>query len=200
MESVESKILTQIRKFQKGQLMFLEDFNRLGSPEAIRVAMHRLENEKTITRVSQGIYVRPKLNRLLGVVMPTAEEVAKAIAKRDRIKIVPAGTYALNALGLSTQIPMKIVFLTDGSPREIKVGNRTIKFKIVTQKNLLAKGDISSLVIQALKEIGKDSLTQVEENKIVGLLKKEDKKDLKHDILLAPVWIQKIMNKALNND
>jgi len=89
--------------------------------------------------------------------------------------------------------------LTDGSPRVIKVGKRTIKFKKTTPKNLLAKGKISRLVIQALKEIGNGKVTEEEEQKIVALLRKEDEKDLKHDIALAPVWIQKIMKKALND-
>ena len=89
--------------------------------------------------------------------------------------------------------------LTDGSPRVIKVGKRTIKFKKTTPKNLLAKGKISRLVIQALKEIGNGKVTEEEEQKIVALLRKEDEKDLKHDIALAPVWIQKIMKKAPND-
>jgi fumarylacetoacetate (FAA) hydrolase family protein len=92
---------------------------------------------------------------------------------------------------------MNIVMLTDGSPREIKVGKRKIKFKKTTPKNLLAKGKISRLVIQALKEIGNGKVNEIEERKILDLLKKEDEKDLKHDIALAPVWIQKIMKRAL---
>ena len=149
--------------------------------------------------MAQGIYVRPRESSLIGKLTPTAEEVAEAIAKRDKIRTTPTGSYALNALGLSTQVPMNIVLLTDGSPREIKVGKRKIKFKKTTPKNLMAKGKISRLVIQALKEIGNGKVTAVEEQKIMDVLKKENEKDLKHDISLAPVWIQKIMSKALNN-
>jgi hypothetical protein len=132
--------------------------------------------------------------------MPTAEEVAQGIAKRDKIKLVPTGTYALNALGLSTQVPMNLVFLTDGAPRTIKVGKRTIKLKRTTPKNLLAKGKISALVIQALREIGKDNPTKSEIQKIVTLLKKEDNKKLMHDIDLAPVWIKNIMQQAIEQE
>src|SRR5690625_5390388 len=127
------------------------------------------------------------------------EEVAKAIAKRDKIRTVPSGNYALNILGLSTQVPMNIVLLTDGSPRELSVGNRKIKFKRTTPKNLLARGEVSRLVIQALKTIGEGKVTPEEEEKIISLLKRDDQEDLHHDILLAPVWIQKIMRKALVN-
>jgi hypothetical protein len=131
--------------------------------------------------------------------VPSAEEVAEAIAKRDKIRTVPTGSYALNALGLSTQVPMNIVLLTDGSPREIKIGKRKIKFKKTTPKNLMAKGIISRLVIQALKEIGNGKVNEAEEKKILDLLTKENERDLHHDIALSPVWIQKIMKKALCN-
>ena len=198
MQSIESKILKIIRAEKRGKLLFPEDFRHLGSSEAIRLALHRLEKDSQITRVAHGIYVRPVISKYIGTVLPTAEEVAEGIAKRDKARTVPTGPYALHALGLSTQVPMKIVLLTDGSPREIQVGNRTIKFKKTTPKNLLAKGKISRLVIQALKEIGKDQQTDAEEKKVIELLKKEKPKNLMHDIPLAPVWIQKIMNKALH--
>ena len=197
--SIENQIVERIESFPKGELLLPTDFSDLGSSEAVRIALFRLEKEGVINRVAQGIYVRPKISKLIGLLVPSAEEVAEAITKRDRIRTVPTGNYALNALGLSTQVPMNIVFLTDGSPRIIKIGKRTIKFKKTTPKNLLAKGKISRLVIQALKEIGNGKVTAEEENKIMDLLKKEDLKDLKHDIALAPVWVQKIMTKALNN-
>lgn len=197
MQSIENKVLEKILKTKKGTLLFPDDFHVLGSSEAIRLALHRLEKEQIIKRVSQGIYVRPRISQYIGEVLPSAEEVAKGIAKRDRIRIVPTGVYALNALGLSTQVPMKLVFLTDGAARLIKIGKRTIKFKKTTPKNLLAKGEISSLVIQALREIGNNKLIEEEEKKIIELLKKENPKDLLQDIKLAPVWIQKIMKKAL---
>lgn len=197
--SIEDKIVAQIAALPKGELLLPADFQELGSSEAVRLSLFRLEKKDFIVRVAQGIYVRPKESSLIGKLTPSAEEVAEAIAKRDRIRTVPTGSYALNALGLSTQVPMNIVLLTDGSPREIKVGKRTIKFKKITPKNLLAKGRISRLAIQALKEIGNGKITAEEEQKILGLLRKEEVNDLKHDIALAPVWIQKIMKKALTD-
>lgn len=197
MESVEFQIEKKIKVKSKGTLFFPDDFSQLGSSESIRKALQRLEEKEIIRRIAQGIYTRPIESKYIGEVLPSAEEVAKGIAKRDRIRIVPTGVYALNALGLSTQVPMKLVFLTDGAPREIKIGKRSIKFKKTTPKNLLAKGEISSLVIQALREIGIDNITPSEEDKIIALLKKENVNLLKQDIELAPIWIQKIMKKAL---
>jgi hypothetical protein len=199
MQSIEKQIERSIKSKPMGSLVLPDDYLSYGSSDAIRKALERLQDKKVIVRVAQGIYVRPKISTLIGLITPTAEEVAEAIAKRDRIRTVPTGSYALNALGLSTQVPMNIVLLTDGSPREIKVGKRKIKFKKTTPKNLLAKGKISRLVIQALKEIGNGKVSEEEEKKIIALLIKENEKDLKHDIALAPVWIQKIMKKALND-
>lgn len=200
MKSVESKILEKISTIPRGKLIFPEDLQDLGSSEAVRVALHRLEKEKIIKRVAQGIYVRPKIDKLIGELTPSAEDVAQAISRRDRIRTIPTGVFALNALGLSTQVPMKIVLLTDGSAREIKVGRRTIKFKKTTPKILSAKGKISKLVIQALKEIGINNQSEAEEEKIILLLQKENREDLLHDIKIAPVWIQKIMKKAVSNE
>jgi hypothetical protein len=198
-QSIENKVEITIKAKPRGTLILAEDFMRFGSSEAIRKALERLEDKKVIVRLAHGIYVRPKISKLLGPLKPSAEEVAEAIAKRDRLRTIPSGSYALNALGLSTQVPLNIVLLTDGSPRIIKVGRQKIKFKKATPKTLLAKGKISRLVIQALKEIGKGKLREDEERKILDFLQKENEKDLKHDIALAPVWIQKIMNKALEN-
>ncbi|MEQ6120825.1 DUF6088 family protein [Reichenbachiella sp. MALMAid0571] len=197
MQSNEYKIDKVIKSKPRGALVFPDDFTKIGSSESIRKALQRLENKGAIKRVAQGIYVRPKIDPYIGEVLPSAEEVATGIAKRDKIRLVPTGVYALNALGLSTQIPIKLVFLTDGAPREIKLSKRSIKLKKTTPKTLLAKGEISSLVIQALREIGKDKISAEEELKILALLKKENQKDLAHDLKLAPVWIRKIMQKAI---
>jgi len=197
--SVEEKILEHIKSLPKGELLLPSDISEFGSSEAVRLSLFRLEKQGVISRVAQGIYVCPKESTLLGKLQPSAEEVADAIAKRDHIRTLPTGSYALNALGLSTQVPMNIVLLTDGSPREIRVGKRKIKFKKTTPKNLMAKGKISRLAIQALKEIGNGKVSEQEELKIIDLLRREDVKDLKHDISLAPVWIQKIMKKALTD-
>jgi hypothetical protein len=197
MSNTERNIDKYIKSRPRGVLLFPDDFGEFGTPEAIRKALQRLREKGILKQVAHGIYVRPKISELIGEVMPTAEEVARGIAKRDKIKLVPTGVYALNALGLSTQVPLKLVFLTDGAARTIKIGKRTIKLKRSTPKNLLAKGKISLLVIQALREIGKDKATAEEIEKITSLLKKEEEKKLIHDIGLAPAWIKEIMKQAI---
>ena len=167
MQNTEENIEKTIKRKPKGTLLFPEDFAMLGTSVAIRKALQRLREKGLIKQVAHGIYVRPKMNDFIGEVMPSAEDVARGIAQRDKIRLLPTGAYALNALGLSTQVPLNIVFLTDGAARTIKVGKRTIKLKKTTPKNLLAKGEISALVIQALREIGKDKATNEELKKII---------------------------------
>ncbi|MEP5338481.1 MAG: DUF6088 family protein, partial [Algibacter sp.] len=177
---------------------FADDFSDLGSQSAIHTTLHRLEKRKVLSRISHGIYAKPKVSELLNQeILPSVEEVAKAIAKRDRAKLLPSGSYAQYVLGMSTQIPLKLVYYTDGKARTIKVGNRTIQFKRTTPKNLALKGEVGRLVVQALRDIGRDKITPQEEETIINLLKKEDIKNLKHDIALAPQWIAEIMAKAL---
>ena len=160
--------------------------------------MHRIVKKGLLSTLARGIYTKPTFSKLLNQdVLPSAEQVAISIAKRDKARILPTGVYAQNMLGLSTQVPLNLVYLTDGSTRKITIGNRTIQFKKTTPKNLALKGEISKLVVQALKEIGKDKVTQRELKKITALLQKEDVKDLKHDIALAPQWVAEIMAQAL---
>jgi len=196
-KGVDKQIYEKIKRSKRGVVYFPENFSEYGSAGAIRIALHRLVANNEIKRVAQGIYVRPKISPLVGEVLPSTEEVAKEIAKRDRARIIPTGSYALNALGLSTQVPLKLVLLTDGAPRTVKVGKRTILFKKTTPRNLAVKGKISALVIQALKAIGNGRVSKEEEKVIIKQLHSENEKLLKHDIKLAPEWIANIMRKAL---
>ncbi len=199
MESLDKQIIEKIKKARRGSVFFVEDFLRFGSSKSVGKALERLVKRGEISRVTRGMYARLKTHETFGKIQPTAEEIAKAIAKRDKARIIPTGVMALNALGLSTQVPLNIVYLTDGSARTVKIGKRTIKFKKASPKNLAAIGSISSLTIQALKEIGKDNVTEDEVEIILKQLMKEEPQRLRHDIKLAPEWIRIIMRKALNN-
>lgn len=197
MESVENQVLSKIKNYNRGKIFFADHFLKIGSEDAIHKALSRLEEDGELIRLAHGIYLRPKEDPQLGILYPSIDEVAQAIAKRDKAEIIPTGTYAMNKLGLTSQVPMNAVYLTDGSPRSIQVGNRRIKFKRTVPKNLAVKGEISGLVIQALKEIGKDNVTEEQYNKIAELLAKEDLHTVKHDAKLAPAWIRKIMLNAI---
>jgi len=192
-ESIEIQLLNKIKKARRGALFFTDSFITIGNAKAVGKALERLVKAGELQRVATGIYVRPEKDPVIGYITPGIEAIARAIAKRDRARIVPTGIYALNKLGLSTQVPLNIVYLTDGAARKVKIGNRTITFKKATPKNVAAIGKISRLLIQALKTIGKDKVTADEIEKIQQLLKKEKLTRLQHDIRLAPEWIRKIM-------
>ena len=195
--TIENKILEKIKKAKRGTLFFSNNFSVLGYAETIRRTLNRLVEAGEIDRVASGIFVRPQIDKIIGKITPKIEDIADAIARRDKAKIVPTGAYALNRLGLSTQVPMKIVYLTDGSARNIKVGNYTISFIRTSPKNVAAIGKISRLVIQALKSIGKENITPKEIEHIQNILMKEKISYLEHDLRIAPAWIKEIIRYSL---
>lgn len=197
-ESTETLILTKIKKARRGSLFFIENFLSRNNADAVRKALERLARKGEIVRVSQGIYVRPEKDPVIGTVLPGIDEIAIAIAKRDKARIVPTGVYALNRLGLSTQVPMNVVYLTDGAPRKIKIGERQITFKKTTPKNLAATGQISRLAIQALRTLGNTKVTEDQIGHIQQLLRKEKPTHLEHDFYQAPIWIKEIIRPILN--
>lgn len=196
MQSIDDHIFIKIKKARRGSLFFISDFLNFGTEKAVSKALERLVDKGDISRVARGIYTRKMIDPIIGPVSPTIEAIAKAIGKRDKARIMPTGEMALNALGLSTQVPLNIVYITDGSARKIAMGKRKILFKKSAPKNLSSIGKISGLVIQALKAIGKDLVTENEIEIILKHLAKEEPYRLDHDIRLAPEWIRVIMRKA----
>lgn len=187
--SIHLKAIRAISRKKQGDLIFPTDFKSIGSQNAIKTTLHRLCKEKIIDRIAQGIYIIPKHDPVLGSIYPSLEEIAYAIARRDKARLMPSGAYALHKLGLSTQVPTKLVFLTDGAPRQIKIGKRTIKFKAAVPKKLITKGEVSSLAIQALLELGPDGFTPDLEMKLKAVLKLEKVSNIKHDAELVPAWV-----------
>lgn len=196
-QSIEIQILNKIKKAKRGSLFFTDSFITLGGAKAVGKALERLTKSEELLRVANGIYVRPAKDPVIGLLTPGVEAIAKAIAKRDKARIVPTGAFALNQLGLSTQVPLNIIYLTDGAARKIKIGNRTITLKKTVPKNLAAIGEISGLAIQALRTIGRDKVTPAEIEKIIQALKNEKLSHLQHDVGTAPEWIRKILLTAI---
>ncbi|MDR0830871.1 MAG: DUF6088 family protein [Prevotellaceae bacterium] len=196
-ESIENKIFEKIKKAKRGALFFADNFVAFGNIDTIYRTLNRLVEKGELDKVTNGIYYRPQIDKIIGKITPKIEDVASAIARRDKAKIVPTGDYALNRLGLSTQVPMKIVYLTDGSARNIKVGNYTISFIRTSPKNVAAIGKISRLAIQALKSIGRENVKQHEIEQIQNALMKEKVSYLEHDLRVAPAWIKEIIRHSL---
>jgi len=200
MESSKNQIQTKISKSSFGEIFFLDDFVKYGSSENIRKVLSRLEEDAVVIRLAQGIYLKPKKDPLLGVIYPTTEEIAKQIAQRDKARIAPTGVMALFLLGLTTQIPLKAVYLTDGSQREIKIGKRSIKFKKTVPRSFAVKDGLLHLIVQAFKEVGQEGVTVDFLEKITSAIHRLDSKVVDTQLRFAPVWIQKIIANIYKAD
>jgi hypothetical protein len=196
---IESIVLRK----KDGELIFPTDFRGKGTEDAIKKALSRLAQKGVLKRLSHGIYYIPQIDPVLGELRPGADDVVKMLAKKEKIRVRPTGAYALHRLGLTTQVPTKLVYITDGHPRHFKLGKLQIKFKATTPKKLSTIGKISSLLIQALEEVGPENVDASMESKIQDLLKNEDPKKLKHDLALAPAkindYIVKLLKKQEND-
>jgi 6-pyruvoyl-tetrahydropterin synthase len=194
MESSKNQIQKKISKASFGEIFFLDDFTKYGSSDNIRKVLSRLEQEGLVERLAQGIYLKPKKDPLLGTIYPTTEEIAKQIAQRDKARIAPTGVLALYLLGLTTQIPLKTVYLSDGSQREVKIGNRTIQFKKTVPKSFAIKDELLHLIVQAFKEVGQNKVTEDFLQKIKTAIHQLDEQVIQKQLKYAPVWIQKQIN------
>ena len=171
------------------------DFLRIGSREAVDLVLHRLARKGVIRRLARGVYDFPKEHPVLGPLSPSAEEVAKALAGRDRIRLQPAGAYAANVLGLSEQVPAKAVFLTDGPARTVKIGTITIQLRRTTARNMATAGRLSGLLIQALRELGKEHVTPERRDYLKKTIPADKRRELVKDLKLAPAWMHAIFRE-----
>ena len=186
MEKVAGHIESSLIKRKAGNILFVSDFRGIGAETAIRKALSRLTKSGKLRRIAQGIYYVPQIDPVLGELWPSAEQVAQKVADKEKVHIYPTGVYALNRLGLSTQVPTKLVYLTDGVPRVLTIGKMKVRFKATTPKKLALKGPISRLVILALDEVDIREPDPERDQKLRNLLEQEDPKKLKHDLQLAP--------------
>jgi hypothetical protein len=199
-QSIDSRILAAIQRHGRGTVFVPAEFLELGSREAVDVALHRLTRKGTIRRLARGIYDFPKEHPALGLLSPSADAVARALAGRDRTRVQPAGAYAANALGLTEQVPAKAVFLTDGPSRTVKIGPTTIELRRTTAKNMEAAGRLSGLLIQALRELGKEHVTEARREYLKRTLPVNKRRELLKDIRLAPAWMHPIFRELAEED
>lgn len=195
--SLSEKVEKSIYARPRGSIFFRNNFSNLGSATAVRQALSRLEKKGTLIRLAQGIYLYPKKHKTLGIIYPSLDDVASAIAKRDKARIIPTGAQALNKLGLSTQVPVNTVYLIDGPSRSVKIGKGSIKFKKANPKILSIKNDLNMLVIQALRELGEEGIENSVRARLKTLLINVDMEIIKKDMKLAPVWISDLIFEIL---
>ena len=194
-DSTAKRIETAIGLEPEGKIVFSTDYAELGTPEAIKKSLIRLCERNVIVRLAHGIYYKPKFdNELgLGMLLPSLDDIAQAIAKRDHSRIVPTGDYALNSLGLSTQVPANAVYLTDGSHRRISVGKgHGIMFKHTSEMKAFSfRSDLMMRIVAAMRAIGEGKITDEQKRILKEHIKNVAEEDYNEDIKLAPAWVRK---------
>lgn len=189
-QSIVIAIKNRIIKHGRGWCFTPKHFLDLDSDTGVRSALSRLQKTEMIRRLSQGLYDYPREHGVLGLLPPKPEEVAKAIAEKNGIQFQPTGAYAANLIGLSEQVPGRVVFLTNGPSKKIIIGNQEICFRTTTEKNMYASGTKVGLVIQALKNLGKEHIDSVAEARVQKFLFGISQDELTRDLKYAPQWIR----------
>ena len=193
-QSIDTKVLSRIKGATPGKVFAARNFLDLGSRDAVDQALSRHARAGTLRKITRGLYELPKTSKF-GDVPASSEAIAEAIKGRDAVRLQPAGAYAANVLGLSEQVPVRMVFLTDGPSRRLKVGRREILLKRTTPRNMATAGRVSGTVIQALRSIGQRHVDESVIRRLRRNLKPEDRAALVKDAHLAPAWIAAIFHQ-----
>ena len=188
-QSIDKKILSRIYGNGRGHVSTPKNFFDLGNRAAVAQALSRLVKNGKLKRIARGLYEYPRTNPLLGELSPDLEKVAAAMAGREGIRLQPTGAYAANLLHLSEQVPMKMVFLSDGVSKIATIGNQSIELRKASPKRMQLAGKISGIVFEALREIGKEHLTNQHVRILQHTLTGEQKGKVHHDLRESPAWM-----------
>ncbi len=194
--SMQDKIVDLLHRHGRGKVFTPKDFLDIGSREAVDQALSRLAKAQTVQRLGRGLYCYPKINKRLGIAIPPdVDEIADALARQTGSRIAPSGATAANRLGLSTQIPAKPVYLTDGRSRQERVGNFVIVVKHVAPKELPVGNRTSATVLQALRHLGKDAVDSTVVSRIRNALSSRNRSQLLQDARYTTDWIADAVRK-----
>ena len=161
MQTMRDQILTRIKRLGEGKVFSAKDFLDIASRGTIDMALAGLTRLGTIRRIGRGLYDIPTVSDALGgILSPDIDEAARAIARRQHWKIMPEGAWAANLLGLSLQVPSKIVYLSDGPNKDIQISRRSIHFKHARPKAMAGLEGKIALVVQALRHLGKQGVSK----------------------------------------
>lgn len=197
---IAEKIREQVKLDKSGMVYFISDFAQHGNDVFISRLLSECVNDGLLIRIANGIYYKP-VETKFGVLFPSVDELIKAIARRDNAQILPTGETAQNLLGLSTQVPTRYVYLTSGSSRRIVLREQTITLKRSVPRNFACKNDFMATLIQALKSIGKDNVTDEHRQTIAGLLQRHlDEKTYIDDLKTAPIWVRKFISEIIKQN
>lgn len=195
MQSIDTNVLRRIRRMRPGTVFTVRDLAEIGPRTAVASALTRHVRAGEVRRLTRGLYHVPDLHPRFGELHPDPDRIARAVAGAHRLKLQPSGAYAANLLGLSEQVPQRIVYLTDGTPRQVRVGRQQIVLRRTTPRNMATAGRISGLVIQALRHLGQRYVDQAVIEKLRRRIPAEERGVLSKDAALAPAWIADVMRE-----
>jgi hypothetical protein len=197
---VDRGMIARIKKRGDGWVFSAADFIDLGTRHAVDKALSRMATSGSIRRVARGLYDVPKSHPVIGTTAPSIDQVAKAVAGKSGTRLQPTGAYAANLLGVSDQVPAKVVFLTDGRGKHVRLGKMSIVLRQTSPRIMATAGTFSGTVIQALRYLGKAHVTEETVKRINRRLSAEDRKRLLKDIAYAPAWIAEIIRRLATKD
>lgn len=201
MQSIENKVLNRIYGHGRGWAFSRNDFADLGSVNAIDLSLYRLLNKGKIRRIIRGVYDYPGYSKLLDKELPPdIDQVAHALARKYGWNIQISGNAALNILGLSTQVPTKYLYYTDGRSKTYKIGNVILEFKKSTLKDIGMKYPESALLVQAIKSIGKRGLTREEKQQIRSYFSSDKQKRIPKDTKYTTSWVYETIKSIFKDD
>lgn len=192
----KQEILNKIENFGPNKIFIANDFFDIAGYETVRSTLNRLVGDKEIMRIMKGVYYKPEYIKLIGeYAAPSVNEVANAIARKYNWTIAPAGNTALNLLGLSTQVPAKWTYISDGRYASFSFGNVTIEFKRRNNGDISKMSTLTAMVIQSIKEIGKDNISQKQIDYLRGKLSEKEKSELLTDSKTTSAWVYEVIKK-----
>ena len=194
--TVTQKFEAKYKRMKDKSLIFASDFAEYNQ-DYIGDLLAAYMKEGKLVRLANGVYLKTTVTRF-GPVYPSPTEIAEAIARRDHAQVLMSGLAAENYFGLSTQVPMKVVFLTSGSARKLTVGNTEIEFKRGVPRNFAFKDRTMATLCLALKSIGNGHVTEAQRAVLKRFLSEYMKEHVvNEDIKLMPQWIQRLLNEII---
>ena len=194
---IASKIKQRIIGKGRGAIVAPSDFLDIGSRASVDQALSRLADQGVIRRLTRGLYDYPKKSPRFGYLSPSADDIAKAVARKDNQILQPSPAMAANQFGLSTQVPSKPTYMTDGPTRVKTIGRQVIQFRNASSKTLVGAGQKTGAVFQALRYVGKDRI----DDQVVGTLARAlDDKDrvlLSKQSKHVPAWMHPVVQQIV---
>ena len=202
MLGVKTFVLEKIRKMERGSIFFIDDFIELGSPGSVRLSLMELKKQGLILRPARGIYCYPKIrDEYSGFVVPSAETIAEALAKKERVRIVPYGDNAAFKLGLSGLRVSNLKYLTDGSSRVINLSSgQKIFFNHTSEVKIFDFCNETMQMISAAIRVLTEEYLDAEKKRIIHKhLRTVPEEEFRKDITIPPAWVGEIIMDIWEN-